>query len=162
VNTLTASPSVQKVMRVLDGVFTIVSVVAVTILISSAVIWSLEQPPVQYLKAHNFVEASRGDFIEVSTPVSFRTDSRRANYHLSIRDKQGTPVYIFPEQKLTSSNKDFKLDNYQMQVPNLPSGEYTVHAKLSWWFNPFKDGTADFELTTLVVEPSPAMAMAGR
>lgn len=148
-NYVISNPSVRSALKVLDRILSLLSLVAIPLLVSVTIFWMVDRSPTQEIQSEKIIEATGGTVIDVSSPVAFHVQARKAEYQIYIRDRKGDAVYVYPEHTVQDSK--LNLGDLKIDIPHLAYGQYTVHAQLVYWFNPFKDGRADFELAKLVV-----------
>jgi hypothetical protein len=143
-------PAVKRLCVKLDRVLSIASCLIIPALLGGSIVMFVEQAPEQKFVSEGYVWSTSNSFIPVSIPVLVETKSRKALYRIFIRDSQGTIVYVYPDQ-LLSDPSQFSLINQVVQLPTLKPGQYKVGAELIYWFNPFKNGSVEFQLSNLVI-----------
>jgi hypothetical protein len=147
---LSIAPNLKAWAQKADRVLTLLSCLTVPAIAGGAVVLALEHAPAQRFESNTVVSVHPGDYMALSTPTTVRTETKKALYRVRIFDSSGEQVYVFPDQLVTNP-REFRLTDYKVRVPSLRPGQYQVRATLIYWFNPFKNGTVEFDLIKLVV-----------
>jgi hypothetical protein len=152
VNRAITNPSIRHIIEICDRIFAIVSCLFVCTLVATSVLWAVDVPPVQDVRLERSIEVQKGQYLDISAPLVYQGKLRRAIYTVYLRAPDGTVAYVYPTQLVADRTK-FSLAKMGVTIPrDLPSGQYEVSIRLVYWFNPFKDAIATFDLAKVQVD----------
>jgi len=143
--------SFKTAVKKADQVLTLLSCLAIPALIGGSVVMVLEKAPDQHFVYNEVIEARAESTIVLDIPLTVRTETKKALYRVFITDNSGSVVYVFPDH-LVENPQEFRLSKYKLKLPVLNPGQYKVHTNLIYWFNPFKNGTVEFDVASLVIQ----------
>ncbi len=150
---ITRHEVVKRAFSCLDGVLSVGSVIVSGALLAFGALWFLQKAPShEIVYTGTLFVISAGEEIKLDAPVTIRTNSSRAVYHMWLADDSGLTVHVYPDHEVANPS-NFTLNQQLVDIPiSMKPGVYTLNAEYLYPFNPLKNADISMNLARVEIK----------